>query len=167
MKTVRVEFDASPWGGGAVLYQDGVPTEFLEVSWSRDLVKKLSLKIGASSGQTCWEYMTLYLVLLTWARRFRERGFAILGDNTSALSTSLSYKGKAGMGRISREIAWRKVRYAWRFAVGHLPCEANTVADALSRTSAPDGADKKSFPTSLSDALRREAPWPADCWTCA
>ena len=100
----------------------------------------------------------MYLVLLVWAERFRDKGFEILGDSTAALSNSLSFKGRGGMARISKEIAWRKVRFAWRFAVGHLPCEANTVADALSRTSAPPGSEHKLFPELLRECRRREAP---------
>jgi len=109
----------------------------------------------------------LYLALRTWAARFSELGLAVLGDSTSALSNALTFKGRAGMGRISREISWRKVRGGWRFAVGHLPCEANLLADALSRTAAPEGSEKKRFPTELSDATRRDAPKQDEWWACA
>ena len=122
------------------MVENGAPTEFFELSWDPDLAHTLDIAVGSSSGQSCWEYLTLYLVLLMWAERFRQKGFEVLGDNTAALSNSLSFKGRGGMARISKEIAWRKVRFAWRFAVGHLPSEANTLADALSRTSAPEGS---------------------------
>ena len=57
----------------------------------------------------------------------------MIGDNTASLQLALSLSGSDGLLAISREMTWRKARLGWCFAVGHLPTEANGVADALSR----------------------------------
>ena len=82
----------------------------------------------------------------------------MLGDNISALANSLSLKGKGAQAQISRELAWRKVRHAWRYAVGHLPSEGKLLADGLSRTGAPDGSEQREFPAALLSATRRAPP---------
>ena len=162
--TARIHFDASPWGGGAVLFRQGQPSEFMMTTWSRSTAATLGEVVGQPGGQTTWEYLTLYLSLLLWGSTFSATGLVIFGDNTGALSNAVSLKGKGSLARISREIAWRKVRYAWRFGVSHLPSEANTLADALSRVAAPAGSEKKQFPPELADVTRRGAPDPDSWW---
>ena len=127
----------------------------------------MSASIGKPKSQTTFEYMVLYLVLLTWGDRYADQGFAVMGDNISSLACATSLKGKGALSQISREIAWRKVRHRWRFSVAHVPSEQNTLADALSRTSSPDSAEHRSFPhAELKGARRMSLPscdqwWPA------
>jgi len=164
----RIEFDASPWGGGAILFRDQILVEYLELSWSKQLAHKLNLKIGDSGGQSCWEFVTLYLCLLVWGARFSKEGLAIAGDNTAALANAISFRGRGGLHRISLEISWRKVRYAWRYQVAHLPSEGNTIADALSRTSAPEGSERNPFPhQELMGAAKQEVTVDASLWVCS
>ena len=165
MSRLFITFDTSPWGGGAVLHMDGKPTEFLMVSWSRGLAAELSVKVGTSSSQTTWEYLTLFLSLAVWGARFSSTGIGILGDNIGALADALSLKGRGGLAKIGRELSWRKVRYAWRFAVAHLPSEANGLADSLSRTAAPGGSEWKPFPTELKGLPRKDPPL-NNLWVC-
>jgi len=153
-----IQFDASPWGGGAVLFRQRVPVEFFELRWTADLATRLGAPIGDPAGQTSWEYLALLVSLLTWGSECAAEGVAILGDNTGALANSLSFKGKGAQAQISRELAWRKVRHGWRFAVGHLPSEGNVLADCLSRTGAPDGSERREFPAALLSAARRAPP---------
>ena len=61
----------------------------------------------------------------------------MLGDNTGALQNALSLKGKGILLAVAREVSWRKAKYGWNFRVGHLPSEANVIADALSRVADP------------------------------
>jgi len=111
--------------------------------------------------------MTLYLVLLIWGTSFAKEGLSIAGDNTAALANAVSLKGRGGLNRISLEISWRKVRQGWRYQVAHLPAEGNTTADALSRTSAPSGSERKDFPReALRGAVRREVP-KSLLWVCS
>jgi hypothetical protein len=112
-----------------------------------------------------WEYMVIWLALEVWGDRFRCEGLAILGDNIASLSGALALKGKSGLSRITRELAWRKVRRGWRYACGHLPAEHNGLADALSRLTAPSG-NSKQFPASLTASAPRQFPDPEDLWVC-
>ena len=142
-------FDASPWGGGAVLYKAQKPLAYMKIKWTNQWAKRLECTIGKPDGQTSWEYTMLLLTLLKWGSASSQEGLAMIGDNTASLTAAANLKGKGALTAISREIAWRKVRHQWRFAVGHLPSEANVVADALSRLSAPPGAEAKTFPAVL------------------
>ena len=113
-----------------------------------------------------WEYMVVWLSLELWGDRFRSQGLALLSDNLAALNGALSLKGKAGLSRITRELAWRKVRRGWRYACGHLPAERNLLADALSRVSAP-AENAKLFPAGLANSATRQFPDPESLWVCA
>ena len=101
-----------------------------------------------------WEYMVILLSLELWGDRFRREGIAMLGDNLAELNGAISLKGKNELSRITRELAWRKVRRGWKYACGHLPAEHNELADSLSRLMAPDG-NGKSFPVALSGTVAR------------
>ena len=98
------------------------------------------------------------VVLLTWATKFRDQGFAILGDNLSSLTRAIELQGRGKLTAITREISWRRVRLGWRYAVAHLPTEVNATADALSRLSAPEGSDIKPFPSDLKGARQIDNP---------
>jgi len=112
-----------------------------------------------------FEHLALYLVLRVWADRFAQTGFAILGDNVASLGFAVNLKGRKSHSQISREIAWRRVRRSWRYAVAHVPSEQNHLADALSRTCAPAGSDHQCFPTeALSAATRQRVPDLSDWW---
>jgi len=162
-----IQFDASPWGAGAVLLKRGAPQEFFELAWTDSAASSIGAVVGQPASQTLFEYLALYLLLRIWAPSFTHVGVAVLGDNLASLTLALNFKGKAGLAKISRELSWRKVRGAWRYAVAHLPSEHNSIADALSRTAATNSTEKQAFPVAaLSGALRRNAPDEASWW-CA
>ena len=162
---MAIQFDASPWGGGAILLYDHQPLEYWYVVWDERWATSLQTSVGIPDGQTSWEFLTLVLSLCTWASSYKERGLAVLGDNIGALSGGANLRGKGPLAAIARELAWRKVRLQWRFATGHLPSEANTAADALSRLHAPSAsAEHKDFPAEL---LKCKQLWPptfAEFW---
>ena len=149
-KLRRVEFDASPYGGGAVLYVHGQPVEYFALSWQASDAEHLGATPGDSSWQTLWEYLTLALALCQWASSPEIAiPLAVLGDNTSSLTDALALKGSTAMRAVSKEIAWRQARFGWVFEVGHLYGEANHASDRLSRLTGPDPA---TMPPSLSRA---------------
>ena len=82
----------------------------------------------------------------------------------ASLTLALNRKGKKGLGRVSRELSWRRVRYGWRYAVGHLPTESNKTADALSRLTAPR-QESRQRPPQVATALHLPVPRLADLWT--
>jgi hypothetical protein len=130
-------------------------------SWDKSSAGSLPIKIGVPDFQSFWELFTLGLALTLWRPEFPGQSLAILSDNTAALQDALDLKGKGIMNQVALELAWRKARGQWVYEVGHLPAEQNTIADALSRLSAPDF---KSLPECLSQAEFRSPPRPADFW---
>jgi hypothetical protein len=158
--------DASPWGGGGALrLADGSFTEYFEVGWSAELAGHLCAVVGDPASQTTFEYVVVLLALVLWASEWRTTGLHVLGDNLGALEGALNLRGRSDLSKVTRELTWRQVRGAWLYDVGHLPSEANVVADALSRLRAPPNADRKAFPDALAAARRREVS-PESLWTC-
>ena len=60
----RVEFDASPWGGAGIYYEDGEPVEFFILFWER--IAHLNVPVGDCAFQTFWEFLTLAMCLVRW-----------------------------------------------------------------------------------------------------
>ena len=129
----RAEFDASPWGGAAVLYVNGDLKEWFALEWSN--IAWLHICIGESRHQTFWEFMTLVLAAVQWCPMFHN--LLLCGDNVASLQLALSHKGQGSIAVVARELAWRKARNLWQYAVAHLPAEANKLADRLSRLADP------------------------------
>ena len=158
-------FDASPWGGGGALRRGDQWLSYFWIAWTPEVAHILNIAIGASKHQTTWELVSLYIVLLLYATKFRDRGLAIVGDNVASLQSAISLKGRRDLSKITREIAWRRVRYGWRFAVGHIPSENNNIADCLSRLSAP-GSEKRSLPAVLRHVRQVQVPDLQRVWPC-
>ena len=148
------------------MFVGGVPLEFAEIKWLPCDAKRLKTTIGAPDGQTTWEYVVILLALLLWGFEHRGSGLALLGDNLAALNGALHLKGRGQLAAVTKEISWRRVRYAWKYAAGHLPSEHNDHADALSRLHAPAGSECKAFPAALLSARRRDLPELESIWSC-
>ena len=147
------------------MVKHGRPSEFFQLAWTPEVADSMGVKIGLPAHQTCFEFAALYLTLRLWADGYTSKGLAILGDNVSSLACAVSFRGRGSLTRISREIAWRKVRRAWRFKVAHVPSERNETADSLSRTAAPTSSEHKAFPAAaLRGATRRDTPPVSDWW---
>ena len=158
-----VEFDASPYGGGAVLKNpEGIAVEYFAVVWDGAEAIHLNVAIEDPAYQTFWEFATLFLVLMVWGDKFVEESLLILGDNTAALSNALSLKGRGCLLAVAREIAWRQARRKWCFETGHLPSEHNVIADALSRIVDPKGKAWPSLALSVAEAV--QPPKLQDLW---
>ena len=121
----------------------------------------MGVTTGIPKWQSFWEFLTAALALTTWGKSFRKAAVALLCDNSSAMQSSIALKGKGANLAVARELAWRRAKFGWLFEVGHLPKEANTWADALSRLAAPGGAD---FPSELGQAEEAQAPSVASFW---
>jgi len=157
-----MQFDASPWGGGALLRNGSEIKEYFSVKWSPKDADHLGIVIGEPAGQTFWEYATLVIGLQVWGSRFVSESLAVLGDNTGSLQDALHLKGRGALLALSRELSWRQSRYGWQFAVGHVPSEHNDVSDCLSRLFAYPA---KEFPWKLlKDAAEVEAPTLHSLW---
>ena len=140
-----MEFDASPWGGSGIYYENGEAMEFFVLVWEK--VEHLNIPVGDSAYQTFWEYLTLGLCMVRWCPIREDLLFC--GDNTGSLNLAISMKGSGMYGAISRELAWRVARYRWKFAVAHLPSESNVTADRMSRIADPSLPPLAELPSTL------------------
>ena len=132
-----ISFDASPWGGGGILWQKGVATKYTHFTWDKLSPKVLKAKVGSSDYQTSFEYLTLFMVAVTFDQELSSTGALIRGDNLGALNDALSLNyAAAGMNSIARELGWRRIVRRWQYSLKHLPAELNDEADALSRLKA-------------------------------
>ena len=162
----RIEFDASVYGGGAVLRDaQGKIREYFFTVWSWDDAPHLSVEPGNPKDQTYFEFLTLLLALVVWGDWFVDHSVAVLGDNVGALSGALSLRGRGALQAVARELSWRRARRRWAFAVAHLPSEHNSVADALSRVADPAG---KAWPGwALREADCVKTPRVSELWRAA
>jgi hypothetical protein len=164
-----VEFDASIYGGGAALRDNcGRVRYFFSLVWDGSEAEHLAVVPGENRFQTFWEFSTLLISLTLWGHWFTTDTLNVLGDNTGALQNALSLKGKGILMALAREVSWRQAKYRWNFRVGHLPSEANVVADALSRVADPSG--KTRWPSHALGAAQAVTPprlrdlWRATPW---
>ena len=132
-----IQFDASIWGGGAILKHGDIVKQFWYCSWATKDVARLGVQANKPKHQTFWETLVVLMSLMVWGDRSADAPVLIVGDNTAALQNTLDLKGKDALLSIAREVAWRKARYNWRFSVAHLPSEFNSAPDALSRQFGP------------------------------
>ena len=148
---VRIEFDASPWGGGAVLFERNQPTEFFSTAWKEDDVPHLGVHPGVSAHQTFYELSCLGLALIRWGSTYQR--LVLVGDNTGSLQLALDGRGYGAQGALLRELSWRKAKHGWDFAVAHTAKEANSLADFLSRIHEPKGDDTPPAPPACPEAF--------------
>ena len=111
----------------------------------------LKAKNGSPDYQTSFEYLTLFMVAVTFDQVLSSTGALIRGDNLGALNDALSLNPTAaGMNSIARELRWRRLVSKWQYLLKHLPAELNHEADALSRLKA---VPRRAFPkTALGSA---------------
>ena len=60
-----LSFDASPWGGGGVLWREGAPIAYTHFTWQDHSLKIVQATLGSCKGQTAFEFLTL----LSWSQR--------------------------------------------------------------------------------------------------
>lgn len=110
-----------------------------------------------------WSVFPFRLVLAL--RRYQDikPGMVYLGDNTASLGMALRGKARGAEGALARELFILKARHGWRYAVAHLPSEANLVADALSRLAQPGRAPQ--LPAAVVGAAEVQVPHLSSLWT--
>ena len=80
-----VEFDASPWGGGAARRRGQSYVDWCSVAWEPWMLGRTGAEIGQPKSQSFFEFLSLFLVLLVWGSTCSDTVLQILGDNTDAL----------------------------------------------------------------------------------
>ena len=136
-----IVFDASPWGGGAILFEGRVPVEWIATEWTDELCTELRAERGQSAFLTFFEAFTVLAAVVRWCQSGRRSSVAIVGDNVGALTVAVSRRGRGNLGKICRELALFQAHRSISIAVGHLASGLNSWADALSRLAAPDAAE--------------------------
>ena len=76
-----ISFDASPWRGGGSLWENGAPVKHTHFTWADTSLKVLKAKNGLADYQTSFEYLTLFIVAVTFDSVLASTGARIRGDN--------------------------------------------------------------------------------------
>ena len=101
------------------------------------------------------------LAIELWGRTLRPA--IVLGDNLPALQEALSLKGRGLQGELAQALSVLIVSRSLSISVGHLPTEANTATDALSRLVEPKGQKRNPF-ADRPDAHRDAPVRPTALW---
>ena len=99
-RSPRAEVDASPWGGGAALYEAGRLTEFWALQWSA--ADAADCRQGDPAGQTSWELLALFITLVPSGRSHRGSGLAYLRGSPD------SFRPRSGTGIGGQRLAARR-----------------------------------------------------------
>ena len=134
-----VQLDASPQGGGAVLYRDGRPIELLALTWTKEEEAKLQAKIGDPASQATWECYIVLRALWCWLTD-RDQGFVrIRGDAEGVLAALLKRSSKSPLlNKVVVQITLTLARQFRALEALHVWSEQNVWADALSRLHDPN-----------------------------
>ena len=148
--------DASPWGLGAVLVEDGAVVEYLADQVTDDDCKLLGVAVGSPDSQQVLEALAMLVALRTWRARWQQwrSTVAIRGDNVTMLTMVLNFKGSSpALSLLARELALEVANAAYKpLLAEHIPGVANVTADGLSRLHAPGG--KYQLPQELAKVKR-------------
>ena len=153
--------DASPWGGGGVLFVQDVAVRCFACTWRAEDFEGRNVVIGQPAAQTFFEICAEILAIELW--RTGCAPTTVLGDNTAALQEVLDMKGANLHEDLAQVLAVLRCSRTLTLAVGHLPSESNVAADALSRQAEPGSRHPWPFPPEMGVAV--DTPLrPATLW---
>jgi hypothetical protein len=142
--------DASPWGiGGFVLGPRGPGKWFADPLGAVD-EDTFGVKIGEAAGTTTWEALAVLVAVRVLRPRTHGVRIRLRADSLSTLFAVSSLKAKApGLALIMSELALERAEMNVDISeCTHIPGMANTIADALSRLTAPEA---KSLPNEVNE----------------
>ena len=87
-----ISCDASPWGGGGVLWHDATPLEYCHFQWSDNSLSILKAVRGSPDYQTTFEFFTVFHCLWAFERILVSSGVFVGGDNLASLNTAVNGK---------------------------------------------------------------------------
>ena len=161
---ITMEVDASPWGGGAVLWRGSPrsrhlvrPLAWLSCLWQAEDASLLQCKIGEPDGQARWEAFMFAIALRQWIRPGLTGRIVIVGDAEGVISSLTKLKSKDWIiNSMAKEVALLLAPLGLSLIGLHIWGEENTWADALSRSAVP--AQLQQVPRE-EPAARSSADW--------
>ena len=154
--TVVIELDASPWGYGGVLYQNGSPVHWFAEAVSKEDVATFGIVIGDPRHQALLEIIAVLIGLRTWSQFLRRGRWAVhvRSDSQAAIGAALKLRSpEPAINAVVRELALdlAEGKYSLDF-FEHLPGRCNVYADVLSRFYQP--GKLRVVPAALAGATR-------------
>ena len=148
---VQIVCDASPYGMGAVLLEDGVPKQRLDDVFTDQDHKMLGTTAGSHEGQALFEALAVLVAIRAWMPLWRDHPTAVViqSDSLAALGAAAKIGSSIpAMNTVMRELSLDLAEGLYEVSLfGHVPGSLNTWADALSRLRAPTEA--KTVPEEL------------------
>ena len=139
---IEIGTDASPWGLGGWISQDGKITEFFSSPLTSIDEAKYGRRIGEADGQQIWECLAILVAVDVWHSKWSKQRVVlkVKGDNVAALTLLIKMRPSTPeMAVIARELALRLATLSFPPDAIHTPGIAHVVADKLSRIHSPDG----------------------------
>jgi hypothetical protein len=130
------EFDASPWGGGGVLWtkDDPVPSEYFYVVWTPEWEARVQAQIGNPGSQGVWEATAALIAVKLWVQPEVKGPIRIAGDAEGVLADLVQLRGKApAVNEVAKEVALHLAPQGRDLAGLHIWGENNALSDQLSR----------------------------------
>jgi len=160
---IELTLDASPWGLGGILKEDGEIIEFFASPLTHEDFGRFKFQAGSPDGQQCWESLSALVALRLWKSRWlgQRVRIQVRGDSVAMLTLVMKMKppsNSQSLGLISRELALDIVESVYSpDVVSHLPGISNVGADVLSRKLAPSETSWK-LPAWLANVPEARAP---------
>jgi hypothetical protein len=163
---VEVTLDASPWGLGGILFENGEAVGWFSSPLLAFDFKFFNFEKGSPNGQQVWEALAALVALRLWKSRWKGQRIrlTVRGDSVAMLTLILKYKAPAksrAMGIIAREVALDVAESCYAPDVSeHIAGLSNKTADVLSRLEAPpkSGEDPPKVPEWLTKVPQSYPP---------
>ena len=156
-ETYELVTDASPWGLGGVLLQDGTPVRWYASKLQPKLLNKFKAATGDPAFNTLWEALALLVACRIWLPRCKVQrlGVRVKSDNVGALRMLLNLSSKAAnINVVARELALDLAKGNYSLGeLEHIPGVTNVMPDALSRLWAPTASELPALGNAVQDRV--------------
>ena len=154
VRGITMVTDASPWGGGAILWptwgayqRRDVPAAYIQMAWDERREKLISGKIGEPGHQADWEALMMIVAMRTWIDETCRGAITVVGDAAGVLGDIVAMRAKSvTVNNLIKELALHLAPFGLEVQGVHIWSERNAVADALSRVAIggdmPPGLDE-------------------------
>ena len=163
---ISMEFDASPWGFGGVLFWQGWPWEFFSSPISEEDIARFGIKISDPASQALLENIAILIGVRHWLPKWKDLRLTVRIRSDSQAALGAWAKERSSNQKVNvvvREMALDLAEGRYKIDVmQHLPGRLNDLADTLSRMFQP--AVNDIIPVGLADCCqvfpaRRSGAW--------